>query len=72
VDDAVKSTGFQKKSGAFCMLHGKWVKLHVFCTVPIFHWGEGLGSAEDLGEIAQRGEAQQLGDLRHGQVRLGQ
>ena len=42
--------------------------LHVVGTLAVLHGGGCLGSAEDLGEVAQRGESQQLCDLGHGKV----
>lgn len=44
--------------------------LHVVGALAVLHGGGCLGSAEDLGEVAQRGESQQLGDLGHGKIRF--
>ena len=44
----------------------------MFGTLPVFHGADILGPAEDLGEIAQGGKAQKLGDLGQGQIRFCQ
>ena len=40
--------------------------------LTIFHGAYALCSSEHLGEIAERGETQELCDLGHGQIRFRQ
>ena len=46
-------------------------QLYPFVVLAIFHGGKSLCFSKDLGEVAEGGEAQQLGDLGHGQVGFG-
>ena len=46
--------------------------LHLSGVLAVFHGRNALGFAEDLGEVAQGGEAQELCDLGHGKIGLGQ
>ena len=53
---------------AFLTYDEKTEASQMFGALPILHRTNTLCFAERLGEIAQRGKAEKLGDLGHGQV----